>query len=78
MPICFGDLMSESLCYLCKNELTGESEEGFWAITISEPDNPGQARAHPGHTECLKAANPELYSLMQRERAQLACVEDQE
>jgi hypothetical protein len=73
--------MSGSLCYFCKTELAVESEkseEGFWAITISEPDNPGQARAHPVHTECLKAANPELFSLMQRERAQLACVEDQE
>ena len=66
--------MSETLCRLCKRELTGASDptdEGFWAVTIEDSDNPGVARAHPVHTICMKENYPELFELALRQRMEI-------
>jgi len=65
--------MPESICRLCNRELTGSpepTEEGFWAVTVEDSDNPGVARAHPVHTNCIRENYPEQFELALRQRSE--------
>ena len=66
--------MTEPLCHLCNHERTGNSDptdEGFWAVTVEDPVNPGVARAYPVHTSCMKEKYPELVELVRRELVEM-------
>lgn len=63
--------VSNALCYLCREEIAENSKpvgEGFWAITVEDPDNPGAARAYPFHTDCARMHDSELFELMEQYR----------
>jgi hypothetical protein len=67
--------MSEVFCRLCNNELAASpdtTEDGFWAITIEDPLNPGVARAHSVHTNCMRENYPELVESMFRQRIEMS------
>jgi len=61
--------MSESLCYLCNQQLTwnaDSTDEGFWAVTVADSRNPGVARANPVHTKCVRENHAESFELARR------------